>query len=42
MFLRIAGARSAEQSGIREVKRLFALNIIYIGLPGVPGERENG
>ena len=34
--------RSAEQSGIREVKRLFALNIIYIGLPGIPGERENG
>ena len=31
-FVRIAGARSAEQSGIREVKRLFDLNILCLSI----------
>ena len=30
MFLKIAGAYSAEQSGIRGVKMSFDLNIMYL------------
>ena len=42
MFLRIAGARSAEQFDIIEVKIPFDLNIIYIILTYQPVKsREN-
>ena len=42
MFLRIAGARSAEQSGIRGVKKVRSLTIDNVPMPGLSVSYDAG